>query len=635
MSDTPLLDTVSGPEDLRGMDYERLARLAEEIRRFIVETTAECGGHLASSLGVVELTIALHRVFNSPRDRIIWDVGHQAYAHKILTGRKEEFVRLRCLNGLSGFPRREESPHDVMNSGHASTSISYALGMAIARDLKGENHHVVAVVGDGALTGGLAFEALNQVGHLKRDLIIVLNDNGMSISRNVGAMSTYLSQLRLNPRYMRMKGEIKEIVETVPFVGAPTDRMIHSFKERLKNFLIPEFIFEELGIQYVGIVDGHDIQAVERDLRLATAAEGPVLIHVITRKGKGYPPAEKDPDLFHGMGPFDMATGKTREAEKAPSFTSTFGRTLCDMARSEPRLVAITAAMKLGTGLDDFARLFPRRFFDVGIAEQHAVTLAAGMGLGGYRPVVSVYSTFLQRAFDQLVQEVCFQNLPVIFALDRAGLVGEDGPTHHGAFDLSYLRLLPNMTIMAPWDQEELRDMLWAALKIEGPVAIRYPRGSGRSTTVDHEPRPIEIGKAVTVREGEEVCLLAVGRMVDVAMDAADMLARQGIDAEVINARFVKPMDEETIGDRAGRCRLLVTLEENALNGGFGDAVAALLERDGAPCRFLAVGLPDRFVEHGKISELFHIEGLDAESVARAVLRETGAERPRDRDETP
>ena len=635
MGETPLLDAISGPADLRGLDYEQLNRLAAEIRRVIVETTARCGGHIAPSLGVVELTIALHRVFQSPRDRIVWDVGHQTYAHKLLTGRKEEFSRLRCLDGCSGFPRREESPHDATNAGHASTSISYALGLAIARDLAGEDFHVVAVVGDGALTGGLAFEALNQAGHLARDMIIVLNDNGMSISRNVGAMSTYLSQLRLNPRYMRMKGEIKEIVDSVPLVGAPTDRLIHSFKERLKNFLIPEFIFEELGIQYVGIVDGHDIQAMERDLRLAASAEGPILIHVLTRKGKGYAPAERDPSLFHGLGPFDPETGKALDKDSAPSFTTTFSRVVCDMARAEPRLVAVTAAMKLGTGLDDFSRLFPQRFFDVGIAEQHAVTLAAGLALGGYRPVVCIYSTFLQRAFDQLLQEVCLQRLPVIFALDRSGLVGEDGPTHHGAFDLSYLRLMPNMTVMAPADQEELRDMLWAALAVEGPVAIRYPRGVGRSPRVDREPRAVELGKALTLREGGEVCLLAVGRMVDVALEAAGILERKGIWPEVINARFVKPLDEDVVRERGERCRLLVTLEENALCGGFGEAVAAVLERSGARCRLLAVGLPDRFVAHGKVSELLSIEGMDAASVAEAVAREHGGGAPRGSDEAP
>ncbi len=619
MSATPILDAVSGPADLKELGYDELARLARELREVIVETTARCGGHLASSLGVVELTLALHRVFASPRDRIIWDVGHQAYAHKLLTGRKEDFIHLRCSGGCSGFPRREESPHDPNNPGHSSTSISIGLGMALARDLEGEDFHVVSVVGDGALTGGMAFEALNQAGHLKRNLIIVLNDNGMSISRNVGALSTYLTQLRLDPRYVRMKDEVKEIIESVPVVGAHTDRIIRSFKERLKGFLIPEFIFEELGIQYVGIVDGHDLQAMERDLRLAKAAEGPVLIHVITSKGKGYPPAERDPDLFHGIGPFDAGTGAVPERRGAASYTATFGRVLCDMARSEPRLVAITAAMKLGTGLDDFARLFPRRFFDVGIAEQHAVALAAGMALSGYRPVVSIYSTFLQRAVDQLIQEVCLQNLPIIFTLDRAGLVGEDGPTHHGAFDLTYLRMMPNMKVMAPRNQEELRDMLWAALDMGGPVAIRYPRGAGSSSEVGAEPRSIETGRVETLREGGDACLLAVGRMVDVALEAAELLAGEGIEAGVVNVRFVKPLDEEAIGCLAERCRLLVTMEENALSGGFGEAVAAMLQRKAFTCRMQSFGLPDRFVGHGKVEELFHAAGIDAPAVARAV----------------
>ncbi|MDI6874155.1 1-deoxy-D-xylulose-5-phosphate synthase [Candidatus Solincola sp.] len=627
MRSTPLLDSLSGPSDLKGLDYRELEILAEEIRSVIVETAARCGGHLAPSLGVVELTLALHRVFESPRDRIVWDVGHQSYAHKLVTGRREAFRNLRSRGGCSGFTRRDESPHDVVDAGHASTAISYALGLALARDLSGEDYEVVAVIGDGALTGGLAYEALNQAGALKKHLIIVLNDNGMSISRNVGAMSTYLTQLRLNPRYVRVKGGIKELIESVPLVGAPTDRFIHSLKERVKNFLIPEFIFEELGIKYVGVVDGHDIRAMEKDLSLARGVEGPVLIHVVTRKGKGYPPAEREPDLYHGVGPFEVETGELKGGGGNPTFTETFGRVMCEMAREEPRLVAITAAMKLGTGLDDFAALYPSRFFDVGIAEQHAVTLAAGLALGGYRPVVSIYSTFLQRAFDQLVQEVCLQNLPVIFTLDRSGLVGEDGPTHHGAFDLSYLRLLPNMTVMAPADQEELRDMMWAALKLKGPVAIRYPRGSGSSQRVDSRPRPLEIGRSRVVREGEgEVTIIAVGRMVGIALEAAEMLARRGVEAEVVNARFVKPLDEDMVRERAEKRRLLVTLEENVLHGGFGEAVATLLKEEEAGCRLVRLGLPDRFVEHGKVEELLASLGLDAPSVAGAVLRGLGSE---------
>lgn len=621
MKSTPLLDSLSGPSDLKALDYRELEILAEEIRSVIVETTARCGGHLAPSLGVVELTLALHRVFDSPRDRIIWDVGHQSYAHKLVTGRRESFRNLRCRGGCSGFTRRDESPHDVVDAGHASTAISYALGLAVARDLNGEDYEVVAVIGDGALTGGLAYEALNQAGALKKHLIIVLNDNGMSISRNVGAMSTYLTQLRLNPRYVRVKGGIKELIESVPVVGAPTDRLIHSLKERVKNFLIPEFIFEELGIKYVGVVDGHDIRAMEKDLALARGVEGPVLIHVVTRKGRGYPPAEREPDLYHGVGPFEAETGRIKGGGGKPTFTEVFGKVMCDMARAEPRLVAITAAMKLGTGLDDFAALYPSRFFDVGIAEQHAVTLAAGLALGGYRPVVSIYSTFLQRAFDQLVQEVCLQNLPVIFTLDRSGLVGEDGPTHHGAFDLSYLRLLPNMTVMAPGDQEELRDMMWAALEMEGPVAIRYPRGSGRSERVDPRPRPLQLGRAQVVREGEgEVSIIAVGRMVGIALEAAEILSRGGVEAEVVNARFVKPLDEEMLRERARKRRLLVTLEENVLTGGFGEAVAALLKEEKTDCLLVRLGLPDRFVEHGKVEELFSALGLDATSVAGEVM---------------
>lgn len=627
MTSAPLLDSVSGPADLKRLDYRELQILAEEIRSVIVETTSRCGGHLAPSLGVVELTLALHRVFDSPRDRIIWDVGHQSYAHKLVTGRRESFRNLRSKGGCSGFTRREESPHDVVNAGHASTAISYALGLAVARDLSGEDYEVVAVIGDGALTGGLAYEALNQVGALKKHLVIVLNDNGMSISRNVGAMSTYLTQLRLNPRYVRVKGEIKELIESVPLVGVPTDRFIHSLKERVKKFLIPEYIFEELGIKYVGVVDGHDIRAMEKDLDLARRVEGPVLLHVITRKGKGYPPAEREPDLFHGVGPFEVKTGRIKGGKSNPTFTETFGKVMCEMARKEPRLVAITAAMKLGTGLDDFAALYPGRFFDVGIAEQHAVTLAAGLALGGYRPVVSIYSTFLQRAFDQLAQEICLQNLPVILTLDRSGLVGEDGPTHHGAFDLSYLRLLPNITVMAPADQEELRDMMWAALEMDGPVAIRYPRGSGSSERVDETPRLLEVGRAMVVREGGgEVTILAVGRMVENALQAAEILARKGLEAEVVNARFVKPLDEELLRDRAAGVRLLATLEENVRSGGFGEAVAAMLKDAEAGCRLLRLGLPDRFVEHGKMEELFASLGMDGPSVAGAILRELGRE---------
>jgi 1-deoxy-D-xylulose-5-phosphate synthase len=621
MSPGELLDRINGPDDLRALDYPELYRLAGEIRELILEVTSQVGGHLASSLGAVELAIAIHRVFRSPRDRILWDVGHQAYAHKILTGRKEEFRSLRCKGGLSGFPKREESPHDVMNAGHASTAISYALGLAIARDLRGEDHHVVAVIGDGALTGGLSFEALNQLGHLGKRVILVLNDNGMSISRNVGALSTYLSQLRLNPHYRRVKDEIKLLMDSVPVVGPAADRAIHALKERVKNFLIPEYIFEELGIQYVGAVDGHDIAAMEKDLSLAKEAEGPVLVHVITKKGRGYPPAERNPELYHGVGPFDRETGKIKPSGGNPSYTYVFGRTLCRMAEVERNLVAITAAMRLGTGLEEFSRLYPSRFFDVGIAEQHAVTLAAGLALGGMRPVVAVYSTFLQRAFDQLLQEICLQRLPVILALDRAGLVGEDGATHHGAFDISYLRLMPGMTVVAPKDQAELRDLLWAALRRQEPVAIRYPRGEGPLPEVGDKPGELSWGSWEVVREGKDLALLAVGRMVENALAAAEILEGQGLRARVVNARFVKPMDGEMLGHIASSFPAVVTLEENALAGGFGEGVATHLQELGYRGLFLSVGLPDSFVGHGKVEELWRELDLDAPGIARQVAR--------------
>ncbi|MEJ5186325.1 MAG: 1-deoxy-D-xylulose-5-phosphate synthase [Candidatus Geothermincolales bacterium] len=623
MSGGRLIDSINGPGDLKGLGYADLCRLAGEIRELILEVTSRVGGHLASSLGAVELAIAVHRVFDSPKDRILWDVGHQAYAHKILTGRRTEFLNLRRRGGISGFPRREESPHDVMNAGHASTAISYALGLAIARDLKGEDYHVVAVIGDGALTGGLAFEALNQLGHLGKRVILVLNDNGMSISRNVGALSTYLSQLRLNPRYRRMKDEIKHVVDSVPVVGPAADRAIHMFKERLKNFLIPEYIFEELGIQYVGAVDGHDIAAMEKDFSLAKEAEGPVLVHVITKKGKGYPPAERNPELYHGVGPFDLETGKVKPSDENPTYTSVFGRTLCRMAEVERRLVAITAAMRLGTGLEEFSRLYPARFYDVGIAEQHAVTLAAGLALGGMRPVVAVYSTFLQRAFDQLIQEICLQRIPVILALDRAGLVGEDGATHHGAFDLSYLRLMPGMTVAAPKDQAELRDLLWAALKRSEPVAIRYPRGGGPLARVEDEPREITWGSWEVVREGKDLVILAVGRMVENALSASDVLARAGLEARVVNARFVKPMDEGMLRE-ASSYPLVVTLEENALAGGFGEGVAAFLRKTGFRGSFVPIGLPDRFVGHGRVEELWMELGLDPSGIAGRIMAAMG-----------
>lgn len=622
---TPLLESINDISDLQALPLELLPELAAEIREVIIRTTSRVGGHVASSLGVVELTIALHYCLDSPRDKLIWDVGHQSYAHKLLTGRFRDFESLRTQGGLSGFPKRAESPHDVVETGHASTSISYALGLAIARDLAGEDYRVVAVIGDGALTGGMSYEALNQAGHLKNNLLIVLNDNGMAISQSVGALSTYLSQFSLYPNYRRMKEEVKSVLHVVPFVGNRLEQWISDLKERAKNFLIPEFIFEELGIKYVGPIDGHNIKDMVKDITLAVQAEGPHLLHVRTSKGKGYTPAERNPDYFHGTGPFDIATGKLTERESNPSYTEIFGRTLCEMAEEDEKVVAITAAMTIGTGLVEFERRFPKRFFDVGIAEPHAVTLAAGMALGGLRPVVAIYSTFLQRAFDQLSQEICLQDLPVILAIDRAGLVGEDGPTHHGSFDLSYLGLLPNMTIMAPKDQSELRNMLFTARQLDGPCAIRYPRGAGPGAAPEDKHEVLPIGKAEILARGARVCLVGLGRTVQYALAAAEQLAAYGIHPTVINTRWMKPLDRDLFLDLASTHELLLTVEDNALRGGLGEKVTCLIRDAGLACDLIALGLPDDFVSHGNVEDLHHRLSMDASGIAAAVVARLAA----------
>ncbi len=621
----PLLESIDDIQDLQALPLELLPQLASEIREVIIRTTSRVGGHLASSLGVVELTIALHYCLDSPHDKLIWDVGHQSYAHKLLTGRLQDFDSLRTLGGLSGFPKRAESPHDIVETGHASTSISYALGLAIARDLAGEDYRVVAVIGDGALSGGLSYEALNQAGHLKKNLLIVLNDNGMAISQSVGALSTYLSQLSLRPDYRRVKKEVKSVLRVVPFVGDRLEQWITAFKERAKNFLIPEFIFEELGINYVGPIDGHNIKDMVKDIRLAVQAEGPNLLHVRTSKGRGYAPAERNPDYFHGTGPFDIATGKLTKRESHASYTEVFGRTLCEMAEEDEKIVAITAAMTIGTGLVEFERRFPKRFFDVGIAEPHAVTLAAGMALGGLRPVVAIYSTFLQRAFDQLSQEICLQNLPVILAVDRAGLVGEDGPTHHGSFDLSYLGLLPNMTVMAPKDQSELRDMMFTARQLVGPCAIRYPRGAGPGANPEEKPQALPLGKAEVLAVGARVCLVGLGRTVQYVLDAAEQLAAYSINPTVINARFMKPLDRDLFLDLAASHELLLTVEDNALRGGFGEKVTCLIRDAGISCDLISLGLPDYFVDHGDVETLHRHLGTDGNGIAAAVVARLAA----------
>jgi len=614
-----LLKQVHSPHVIHSLNIAQLQDLAREIRQIIIETVAKNGGHLAPSLGVVELTLALHYVFNSPVDKIIWDVGHQCYAHKLLTGRFKEFGTLRQLEGISGFPRPSESVHDVFGTGHSSTSISAALGMAIARDLKGDNYSVIAVIGDGAMTGGMAFEALNHAGHMQKDLIVVLNDNEMSIAQNVGAMSGYLNRLRTDPMYSKGKEEIEQILRKMP-AGPTLLRLIEKLKDSLKYLVVPGMIFEELGFIYLGPIDGHDIKAVTNVLQRARALKGPVLVHILTKKGKGYKPAENNPDKFHGVGPFNAASGKIKNNNGTPSYTEVFGRTMVKLAGRKRNLLAITAAMAGGTGLTKFAQLFPERFFDVGIAEQHGVTLAAGLASGGYHPVVAIYSTFLQRAYDQILHDICLQNLPVTFAIDRAGIVGEDGPTHHGLFDFSFLRAIPNMVIMAPGDENELQHMLATAVNYHGPAALRYPRGAGVGCKIDEELKLLPIGKAEVIREGADLTLLAVGSMVSSAEEVARVLAGQGIEATVVNARFIKPLDEELIIKYATLTGNVFTIEEHVLKNGFGSAILELLSSRGKKEVLVhRFGIPDYFVEHGSRSLLLEKCGLNVEQVVNVI----------------
>jgi 1-deoxy-D-xylulose-5-phosphate synthase len=624
--ETPLLDRIAHPSDLRSLEMDDLRRLAEEIRHVIVQIVARNGGHLASNLGVVELTLALHYVFHTPRDLIVWDVGHQCYPHKLLTGRKEQFHTLRQLGGISGFPRREESLFDTFGTGHSSTSISAALGMSEAMALKGEAARVVAVIGDGSMTAGMAFEALNHAGSLDRDLVVILNDNEMSISPNVGALSTYLSRILTGQLYTRVREEMKGFLKTLPAVGDHVSRLAKKWEEMAKGFLTPGILFEELGFKYVGPVDGHRLRPLVETLKNVRQLRGPILLHVITRKGKGYEPAEREPTRFHGVGPFDPLTGEIPTKKGPVTYTSVFGRTLMTLARKDERVVAITAAMPQGTGLESFAEAFPDRFYDVGIAEQHGVTFAAGLATQGLRPVVAIYSTFLQRAYDQILHDVCLQNLPVVFAMDRGGIVGEDGPTHHGLFDLSYLRPMPNMTLMAPKDERELQRMLATALEIEGPSALRYPRGKGVGVPLlsEEEISPLPVGRCEILREGDAILLIAVGSMVHPALAAAEDLSREGIQATVINARFIKPLDEERILPLVRRIPRVVTVEENVLAGGFGSAVLECLQErmgDLSELRMLRIGIPDVFVEHGRQDLLRRQLGLDSQGIARRILR--------------
>jgi 1-deoxy-D-xylulose-5-phosphate synthase len=619
---TPLLDRIESPEALKTLSIPELVALAKEIRQTIISVVSRTGGHLAPSLGVVELSIALHYVFDFRVDRVVWDVGHQSYPHKLLTGRHRLFSTLRQWQGISGFPKREESPYDHFGTGHASTSISAALGMAVARDLKGERYNVVAVIGDGALTGGLALEGLNQAGHMDRDLIVILNDNKMSISRNVGALTGYLARILTAPLYNRLRDELWTLLGRLPRREAKRMRRLAShLEESLKGLFVPGTLFEELGYRYIGPIDGHNCAQLIRTLHDVRNLSGSVLVHVVTKKGKGYAPAEADAPRFHGVSSLDELTGYPASSGGVPSYTEVFGKTLVDLGRKDNRIVAITAAMPDGTGLSHFANAFPERFFDVGIAEQHAVTFAAGLATKGLRPVVAIYSTFLQRAFDQVIHDVCLQRLPVVLAIDRAGLVGADGPTHHGFFDISYLRMIPNMTIIAPKDEVELRDALFTALRIDtGPIAIRYPRGRGLGRRLVAEYTLLEPGRSEVVRQGADCAILAVGSMVAPAEEAAAILADEGLSVAVVNARYVKPLDRDLVARLAAETGAIVTVEENVVAGGFGDGVAHALREAGLSNVWLRrLGLPDKFIEHGPQRLLREKVGLAPMGIAAAA----------------
>lgn len=616
-----ILAKIDSPDVLKLLTESQLKMLAKEMRQLIVETVAANGGHLAPNLGTVELTIALHKVFFCPKDKIIWDVGHQAYGHKLLTGRRERFATLRRLGGITGFPKRSESVYDAFGVGHSSTSISAAVGMAAARDLDGKHDEIVAVIGDGSMTGGEAYEAMNHAGDMGKHLIVVLNDNEMSIDKNVGAMSEYLTKMRTAPSYAKIKRDLDLILKSIPTIGTRLAKTIERIKDGLKCFLLEGGIFEALGFTYIGPIDGHDINLMADVFGKAREIDGPVLVHVVTQKGRGYAPAETEPDKFHGVGKFVLATGEVIKNQSAPpSYTSVFSKTLINLAERDADICAITAAMPSGTGLKKFGDKYPNRMFDVGIAEQHAVTFAAGLACQGKKPVVALYSTFAQRAYDQILHDVCLQNLPVVFALDRAGLVGNDGPTHHGVFDYSYLRHMPNMTIMAPKDESELQHMLYTAIYLNSPVALRYPRGSGTGAPLKGEYELIEKGASETLVEGGDAAIFAVGTMVEPCLKAAEILRGEGKNIMVVNARFIKPLDKKAISAAAKKIKYLITAEENVLSGGFGSAVLEFLADAGIfSARVLRLGLPDSFIEQGDKKELMEICNLTAEKIAARI----------------
>jgi 1-deoxy-D-xylulose-5-phosphate synthase len=610
-----ILDSIRQPGDVRKLSRQEMGQLADEIRGLILETVSKNGGHLGSNLGVVELTLALHSVFDSPRDKIVWDVGHQCYTHKILTGRREKFCGLRKCGGILGFPCREESEHDVYNAGHASTALSAALGLAVARDKEGLDHHVIAVVGDGSLTGGVALEALNQIGHLKTRLIIVLNYNEMSISANVGAWSKYLSYLVSGQPFIRIKDQAKSILKNIPKIGWPLIRAGRAFEELVKKTIFPGLVFTELGIRYVGPVQGHNVESLVEAFELAKKYDGPILIQCVTQKGRGYQPARAHPEKFHGAGPFHISTGEPVNSESAPSFSGVFGQALVEIAGVDDKVMAITAAMGEGTGLHGFAQKYPDRFFDVGIAEQHAVTFASGLALSGLKPVVAIYSTFLQRAYDQVYHDVCLMDLPVVFALDRAGIVPDDGPTHQGVNDIAYLRHMPNMIVMAPRDENELRHMMWSALSYGHPASVRFPKAKGLGAPLDEDLRTIPLGRSEVLKEGRDL-VLAFGNMVYPALAAARLLENEGLSLAVVNGRFVKPLDEEAILRFAGPGRTIITVEEGVLAGGAGSAVRELLDREKRfDIRFVPIGLPLEIYPVGKSEEIRRMAGLDVDGL--------------------
>ena len=611
------LDRINEANDIKKIEPEAYDALASEIRSFIIESVSEHGGHLASNLGVVELTMALHLCMDFPNDKLIWDVGHQAYTHKLLTGRKEDFSGLRTFGGMSGFPKHKESPCDAFDTGHSSTSISAALGYARARDLKGEDRTVVAVIGDGSLTGGMAYEALNNVSHLKSNMIIVLNDNKMSISENVGGLSKHLTALRTRESYMDFKMDVEKKLKQIPHVGDSVARSVKKSKDSIRQLFVKGGFFEDFGIKYIGPIDGHDIKEMVRVLNALKRLNEPVVMHVVTQKGRGYVPAEKNPSAFHGVGSFDIATGESL-ASKSLTYTSVFSKTICRLGKAHPDVVTICAAMPDGTGLTAFKKHFPGRFFDVGIAEQHAVTFAAGLAAGGMHPFVAVYSSFLQRAYDQIIHDVCIQNLPVVFCVDRAGLVGADGETHQGIFDLSYLSMIPNMTVCAPKNKYELYDMLYFAYQYHGPIAIRYPRGSAYEGFKNMR-LPIEYGKSERMFEGEKIALVAVGSMVQTAVQVREKLLDKGINATVVNARFVCPLDTECLDRLSRDHQWIVTMEENVLKGGFGEACGDYLLAKHEDVRLIHVGVPDVYVEHGGVDQLKKTLHMDADSIVERI----------------